>query len=59
MTVKITCVMCGEDAGAYGHNPYPLKEEGRCCDECNWMVIQARLDSWLEEATLARQDRSS
>lgn len=38
------CCICGEPLGKYGHNPYPIKEEGECCDKCNLTkVLPARL----------------
>ena len=50
------CVLCGlkippefdpktgEPFWFGGHNPHPLKNEGRCCDVCNHTkVIPARL----------------
>lgn len=46
------CVLCGnpcepwheEEPTGYGHNPEPLAEDGRCCDNCNaTKVIPARL----------------
>lgn len=41
------CVLCNGYVGLYGHNPAPLSEEGRCCDDCNKNhVIPARL-SWM------------
>lgn len=39
-----TCCICGEKFIGFGNNPYPVKKEGRCCDECNWKyVIPARI----------------
>ena len=48
------CVLCNEEikgdvvngeAKVYGHNPAPLADEGKCCDECNmFKVIPARMD---------------
>jgi hypothetical protein len=38
------CCICKVGFIGYGNNPSPVKEEGRCCDECNWrVVIPARL----------------
>ena len=38
------CCICGQDYLGYGNNPWPLKDEGECCDKCNWFqVIPARL----------------
>ena len=50
---EISCVLCGGEieespvnGWRYGNNPYPLAEEGRCCDSCNWArVIPARLSN--------------
>ena len=45
----IVCVLCddiiteNEHGWAGGNNPEPLASEGRCCDNCNWDVIAARL----------------
>ena len=30
-----TCVLCEHRGYGYGHNPAPLRQQGRCCDECN------------------------
>lgn len=40
------CILCGRPIrGKYGNNPWPLKEEGQCCDSCNTTkVIPARLE---------------
>ena len=37
------CAICGKEIVGYGNNPYPLAEEGQCCDECNVKVIEARI----------------
>ena len=38
------CCFCKNLCGEWGNNPYPLKENGRCCDECNQdLVIIARI----------------
>lgn len=52
------CVLCNEDirgevingiARVYGHNPSPLSNEGKCCDECNMKkVIPARIKNVVE-----------
>ena len=38
------CCLCKGIFVRWGNNPYPLKEEGRCCDECNLDVIKKRLE---------------
>lgn len=40
---KYTCCLCGKEFEGFGNNPYPLSEEGRCCNICNNEVICARL----------------
>lgn len=40
---EYTCCLCGAVHEGYGNNPYPLKEEGECCPDCNMKVISARL----------------
>lgn len=42
---KYTCCLCGKEFEGFGNNPYPLSEEGRCCDMCNDEVICARLNA--------------
>ena len=53
--VRVCCI-CGKKFKGHGHNPDPLKKEGRCCDERNKEVIEARaqakwindiMDSWI------------
>ena len=40
----IVCVLCGDICECdYGNNPYPLSDTGRCCNNCNKSVIQARV----------------
>lgn len=45
---KFKCCICGEYYSGYGNNPYPLCNEDDydscCCDNCNNLVIKARLD---------------
>ena len=33
------CVLCPGLYEGYGHNPRPLANEGRCCDDCNWNKV--------------------
>lgn len=41
---KGTCVICESEIKGYGNNPWPVTEEGRCCDTCNNLyVIPARI----------------
>ena len=36
------CVICENTFEGFGNNPYPLSEDGRCCNVCNIDVIVAR-----------------
>lgn len=39
-----TCCICGEKIEGWGNNPWPIKEDGECCDKCNYeKVIPARI----------------
>ncbi|MCS7106239.1 MAG: hypothetical protein NZ942_02905 [Candidatus Aenigmarchaeota archaeon] len=33
------CVICGEEIKGEGNNPRPVKSKGRCCDNCNMLVV--------------------
>ena len=33
------CCMCEKTINNFGNNPYPVKEEGMCCDECNMKYV--------------------
>ena len=44
MTAKIgPCCLCGGRYELYGYNPHPLAKKGRCCRDCNQIVIEARI----------------
>ena len=43
MVLNEVCCMCGEKLKDFGNNPYPISDEGRCCDKCNDKVIEARI----------------
>ncbi len=38
-TKKFKCCICGKEVAEYGNDPYPIKEDGRCCNYCNWTVV--------------------
>jgi len=41
--IKVCCI-CGKQFKEWGNNPAPIKQEGECCDNCNWTyVVPARL----------------
>lgn len=33
------CCICGEEFLGYGNNPWPLRDEGRCCDMCAKLIV--------------------
>lgn len=38
------CCICGQPlAGRYANNPWPLAEDGQCCDKCNIKVVEKRI----------------
>ena len=47
--MEYTCCICGKKCKGFGNNPFPIKIEGRCCDDCNMIVIAARIRSYKEE----------
>jgi len=42
---KFVCCICGRKTQGYGNNPWPIKDHGKCCNECNEKVIKARIKS--------------
>jgi hypothetical protein len=39
------CVICNDLNSGYGNNPAPVRDTGRCCNDCNAVaVIPARLE---------------
>lgn len=33
------CCLCGREFIGHGYNPYPVKESGECCRQCNYEVV--------------------
>lgn len=52
----LICVICSGNYTGYGNNAMPL-DEGRCCDDCNWKVIIARMRERQRVAKRASQAR--
>jgi hypothetical protein len=44
VTATNACCLCGSSYERLGNNPYPLSSTGRCCDACDEVVIEARID---------------
>lgn len=39
------CCICNAPITSYGNNPYPIKDKGVCCDNCNiYVVIPKRME---------------
>ena len=39
------CVLCRQPFAGFGNNPYPVKDEGQCCNYCNAKeVIPRRIE---------------
>lgn len=36
---KQTCCICGKTFEGWGNNPWPVKEDGQCCRECNATIV--------------------
>lgn len=49
------CVICRKLFTGYGHNPHPLAERGRCCDECQARVVLARKAQFFAALQDAKQ----
>ena len=42
----MNCIICTDEIQIQpvsgwdkGHNPYPIKDKGRCCDDCNSTIV--------------------
>ena len=43
-TEEKICCICGKKFTGWGNDPWPVKMEGECCDDCNnSQVLAARL----------------
>ena len=40
--IKTQCCICDYEFTGVGHNPYPIKNKGKCCNKCNNDVITER-----------------
>ena len=36
---KKVCCICGKEFNEWGNNPWPIKNDGVCCDECNMRYV--------------------
>lgn len=43
------CCICGKEFDGWGNNPWPIVEDGECCDECNMTrVVPARIEMTMK-----------
>jgi hypothetical protein len=52
------CCLCGLPYERVGNNPEPLAAHGRCCDACDEVVIEARIDMKRFTAELDRVEEA-
>lgn len=44
------CCICGQTFYGYGNNPAPVKNTGRCCNDCDeTVVIPTRIKLFLNK----------
>ena len=42
---RYLCCICGLSFLGYGNNPFPYREKGECCGQCNMkFVVPARIE---------------
>ena len=44
------CVICSKTFYGFGNNPAPIKFSGKCCNDCDSLVIKARLEKLISGA---------
>lgn len=37
--ITTKCVICGNPFYGFGNDPAPIKYIGRCCDDCNLLIV--------------------
>ena len=42
------CCICNKVIKGHGHNPWPIKRQGKCCDSCNVKVLVARVEEAMK-----------
>ena len=50
-----TCDICNDKYIGFGHNAWPLVDDGRCCDDCNSRVLLARIANMRRLSLLGDQ----
>lgn len=49
--ITMKCVICGKPFYGFGNDPAPIKYIGRCCDDCNAMVVKIRISLFFRRGT--------
>tara|TARA_R100000458_G_C8259005_1_gene234714 strand:- start:449 stop:673 length:225 start_codon:yes stop_codon:yes gene_type:complete len=50
MSDEKQCVICDDTFTGWGNNPWPIKDDGQCCDVCNaYEVVPARVGLLMSE----------
>lgn len=45
---KNKCCFCKKDYGEFGNNPFPVKDKGRCCDDCDSEIVSVAREQQAE-----------
>jgi hypothetical protein len=48
--IKMNCSICNEKIEGFGNNAQPIND-GRCCDDCNTLVIIERIKEMSNDTT--------
>lgn len=50
MGKKKVCCICGKQFKGYGNDPRPVKDDGECCDKCNYeYVLPKRIENVINK----------
>ena len=51
------CCICGRAFTGFGNNPWPVKDDGECCDACNEQhVIPARIQNVMRQKEASKRE---
>ena len=54
---EIKCCICGRPIEGWGNNPWPVENEGECCDICNQnIVLPARIEMMFNKNEMSIPD---
>lgn len=48
--ISKTCSICFREYEGFGNNAQPIND-GRCCNDCDKIVIVARINKWILRKT--------